>query len=236
VPALLFVILLALGPAIEAAAQQDEAPFEPAASAASTATVGAGPTADLRDAIARIDRSDFEDAIERGGDWRAAGLRDDAVFSLAAAFDAERAVRVLLARGFEVDALDVNGETALFAAASAGAGRTLSALLEAGADPDAVVRSRRAPGWTALFAATVAGRTEVVRLLVAAGAVVEVVDDHGRTPLFYASLHGQLAAAQLLLRRGADPRHADEAGRTPRSVAMALGQKALLHALGGGER
>lgn len=212
----------------DTAAQPVVAPVEPASSASSRWPLGVGATADLRDAIARVHRPAFEDAIERGGDWRGAGLPDDAVLSMAAAFDARRAVSTLLARGLTPDAFDLNGETALVAAAFAGAARSTTVLLESGADPNLVVRSRRAHGWTPLFAATVAGRLEVIRLLLAAGAEVDVADDHGRTPLLYAALHGQSAAALLLVRGGADPRRADEVGRTPLSVATSLGHRLVL--------
>lgn len=89
----------------------------------------------------------------------------------------------------------------LTAAAAAGDAAAVSALLAAGAKPDA----SDADGATALHWAADAGTVAAVRALLAGGAAVDAVDGDGATPLMYAALRGHADAATALLDAGADP-------------------------------
>lgn len=208
---------------------------------------GEGPGGALGRAIVFHDRDGFTEAIRDGADWRGAGLADDQVMSLAAAFDADAAVQLLSSRGVAVDALDGNGETALFAAVAGGAPAATQELLALGADPDRAVTSRRAPSWTPLFAAAADGHVEIVRTLLAAPrrvsqgdnpAATEVVmarldatDRYGRTALFYAVLHGQTEVVRVLIDAGAATDREDAGGDTVAGLARTLGRAAELEML-----
>lgn len=194
----------------------------------------ADPGQTLTAALATRDRAAFESAIVNGADGSATPVGPNFLLTVAAAFDAPMAIRTLVARGIRVDHIDSHGETALFAAAAAGADGAVAVLLELGADPGLAVHSGRAPQWTALFAASVSGHADVAgRLLAVPGArgLVNQVDRDGRTPLFHAALHGEVAVVALLLAADADSDAKDAGGETPRSIATKAGRRAVLNVM-----
>lgn len=75
------------------------------------------------------------------------------------------AIRELVARDVDVDALDRYGQTGLMLAARAGRADLVAALIEHGADLDVTAKF----GLSALMLAVVNGHAEVARLLVRAG-------------------------------------------------------------------
>jgi ankyrin repeat protein len=86
-------------------------------------------------------------------------------------FDATRAgdvgaLRTALAAGFDVDTVDLDGNSALMLAAYHGHAELVALLLEAGADVDRLNADDRSP----LAGAVFKGHVEVVNVLVAAGA------------------------------------------------------------------
>jgi ankyrin repeat protein len=112
-------------------------------------------------------------------------------------------VRMLLARGVQVDQRNKNGETALIVAFYGGrADRGCTqALLGAGAD----VNARDNEGQTALiWAARRIVDVELIRLLLAAGASVNARDKDGRTALMYAAQADYFDAVIVLLGAHAD--------------------------------
>ena len=87
----------------------------------------------------------------------------------------------------------------------------LSALLEAGMDPNQVDKY----GNTPLYWAAFKGYTKIVELLLKAGADPKHVNNNGNTPLYWAALEGYLKIVELLLKAGADPKHVNNNGNTP---------------------
>lgn len=75
------------------------------------------------------------------------------------------AIRELLGRGADVDALDRYGQTALMLAARAGGADVVAALIEGGADLNVTAKF----GLSALMLAVVNGHTAVALLLARAG-------------------------------------------------------------------
>lgn len=92
-------------------------------------------------------------------------------------------------------------EAALPEAAEAGHRDLVSALLAAGASPDA----REPGGATALHLACTWGHEDVVARLLAAGASVDVRDGERRTPLMLAAERGSVPCVRRLMDAGADP-------------------------------
>ncbi|KAJ3110365.1 hypothetical protein HDU96_006657 [Phlyctochytrium bullatum] len=155
-------------------------------------------------------------------------------------------VRHLLAIGANPNALH-DDETALHIASRRGASRTMTLLIEAGADVNAAGRYNRTPlqvacqmarvhvvrrlleagadveavdarGWTPLHDATWGRNVETVKVLLDAGACVNVGDKLGQTPLYVACQEGSLGLVELLLGAGADANAVDEQGMSPLHV------------------
>jgi ankyrin repeat protein len=88
-------------------------------------------------------------------------------------------LRLLIARGADVNAADEQGWTPLMLSVRTGKLAAVEALLEAGADPLACSLT----GATALHLAAVNGKTEVCKCLVRrAPAALQVLDGEGKTP------------------------------------------------------
>ena len=149
-----------------------------------------------------------------------------------------------------IDATDATGRTSLSWAAARNDYGSMTALLEAGADPQIADFESLTP----LTYAVAAGDVSTVNLLLSHGADIAVKDtysrsllhcacDHavdpallplliayglevnevgcrGNTPLFCASLHNQVSNALCLLEAGANPNIASVDGHTPFHVAL----------------
>ena len=130
------------------------------------------------------------------------------------------AVRALLARGADIDAVDAwRGQTPLMWAAAENHVPVMNLLLEAGA----VVDASSTGGFTALMFAVRQDARDALRLLVEAGAEVNVrmpdraAQAAGRAPatgslLGMAVAIGHYTAAAMLLEAGADPNARDGGG------------------------
>lgn len=150
-------------------------------------------------------------------------------------------MRVLLARGADVDAVDRFGSP-LASAASAGHAAAADLLLANGARVE-----RRSPGspvpWEGLplaQALTPAGeesrdlaarRTAVAGLLLEHDASLEERDGSGRTLLHWAAQNGDSARADFLLAHGADPDVADTKGFTALHRAVEEGHVGVARVL-----
>ena len=168
------------------------------------------------------------------------------------ALDASRAVALVARAGDKVRApLDKSGFTPLHYAAMAGLTEVVSALLAAGADPNAMLsgpmkfgKKFRGEAWGAsrepykgetplhesLFTDPQPVRKErdvlgVVRALLAAGADPNHADGYERTPLQLAARLGRDhdAITVALLEAGADPNITSDAGGSPLGNALVVG-------------
>ena len=109
------------------------------------------------------------------------------------------AVRALIARKVDVNAVGSDGTSALHWTVRSGDVETARLLIRAGAN----ARLANRLGVTPLSMATANGDAEMIRLLVDAGAEVNTPDIAGETPLMSAARSGVVAAVNLLLDKGA---------------------------------
>jgi len=105
----------------------------------------------------------------------------------------------------------------------------VSALLDAGVDPDAMI----ANGITPIMAASLRGGADIVARLVEAGASIDAANGFGSTPLQLAAQHGQVDVIGVLLAAGADvdARGDDPWSVTPLMEAARFGQSGVVAAL-----
>ncbi len=104
-------------------------------------------------------------------------------------------VGLLLERGADIAARDVNGRTALMYASTDDFGDTVELLLEAGADPNATDAGEV---WTPLMFAAGEGQMEVVRTLLDHGADAAMVDGDGDVAADHAVNRGHDEVAEVL--------------------------------------
>lgn len=134
-------------------------------------------------------------------------------------------VRVLLAQKADLEALDIDYETALCKAVKRGANSVVRALIKAGADANG-----RPLGWTTLMSAVSTGNLELAKVLVQAGADVSPETMWGGSALSIALYNGQETIATFLVDQGAAlPRN--EAGRRAAAVACRRGLHQLVRLL-----
>eukprot|EP01065_Artemidia_motanka_P003029 TRINITY_DN11432_c2_g1_i1.p1 TRINITY_DN11432_c2_g1~~TRINITY_DN11432_c2_g1_i1.p1 ORF type:complete len:606 (+),score=185.10 TRINITY_DN11432_c2_g1_i1:62-1819(+) len=147
----------------------------------------------------------------------------------ARAGDAARCRSLVAASADCVDSADSthNGFTALCWAAWEGHDAAVTALLDAGADPNA----RDNDGQTPLFNASWHGHLGCVSALICAGADPAISDRDGDTPLLASAKRGHYAVCQRLAMAGANPMQTDDEGRTARAVAVDAGHAALAQGL-----
>jgi ankyrin repeat protein len=157
------------------------------------------------------------------------------------------AIRLLIARGADLDARDFPDNAApLHFAAMHGDLETIGLLVEAGADVEGKGDDYEigVVGWTSCFRQV---REDVARYLLSHGATLSLwtaialdrIDDvrailvhspallaarmtrnhHRRTPLHHAAARNRLAIVQLLLKLGADPHATDATGATALTTA-----------------
>jgi len=159
-----------------------------------------------------------------------AGSYDD-FFSAVKRDDAE-AVRALLNRGFDANALSPTGEHGLIIGIRESSLKVVAALMER-PEIQVEVRNRNdesplmmaalkgltelcrqligrgadvnKPGWTPLHYAATNGHLEVMTLLLGEFAYLDATSPNGTTPLMMAAHYGTPLAVSLLLEAGADP-------------------------------
>lgn len=125
-------------------------------------------------------------------------------------------VRTLLAAGADANVCDEEGRTPLMVAAQVGVVSTLQALVEYGAEVDAVDEVKQQ---TALMSAIPLGYLPNIKCLIEAGADLNARDWEGNTALHYAVEHNYVYTVGVLLAAGADASLSNELGQSARDVA-----------------
>jgi ankyrin repeat protein len=133
----------------------------------------------------------------------------------------------VLKKGANIEAKDINGQTALVAATLAGHKNMVQMLLEKGANIEAKGRN----GQTALVAAALEGYKDIVQMLLEKGAKIEAKDIDGLTALIAATLPGRKDIVQSLLEKGANIEAKDNAGLTALITATLRGHKDIVKTL-----
>jgi ankyrin repeat protein len=110
--------------------------------------------------------------------------------------------------------------TPLYYAASFGLSYVVRALLEQGAEVDAMGGRL---GATAFHAAALRGHVKVMDILFQKGADVNKMDFIMKTPLDSAALVGNVEVIEYLLEHGADPKIRDDQGKTAHDWALISG-------------
>ena len=155
-------------------------------------------------------------------------------FEAAALGDEERARREIARDPGFVRARHALGWTPLHFAAFAGNLGVARALLDAGADVNAVAENpfRNTP----LQVSILTEQVDLARLLLSRGGDVKARQEKGFTALHEAAQTGNRRLALLLLEAGADPAAAADDGRTPVDVAREKGNQEIAALLAGPPR
>lgn len=178
----------------------------------------------------------IEKLLKAGADANEPGTQAETPLMTVARTGSVPAAKVLLAHGAKVDARETwRGETALMWAAAQQHPDMVKALVEAGADVNAmstVVKWERQTtaeprekwlppgGFTPLIFAAREGCTECAKVLIDAKANVNQADPDGITPLVNAIINGHYDVAMLLVDSGADPNLFDKTGRAALYAAV----------------
>lgn len=129
---------------------------------------------------------------------------------LAASKGSLECLKILLARGAEIDILDVKAQTPLFTAVSGGHYDCVKELLKAGASPSGSIYNNCSP----VLAAARDGKTNILQELLEYGAEANVRsklpewaanNTTSTGPLYLSAVYGHLECFRTLLLYGADP-------------------------------
>lgn len=235
----------------------------PATDAGEESSDGRAETIDLlgeKATNAEVERSDVQaeiiellpneatDADEESHDTRAA--RNNIVVSMEYA----ETVELLLEGKVDIEAKDVDGQTALYLAAKRGHKKIVKMLLERGADieakddneqtalylaalrdheqtvevllkKEADIETKDADGQTALHLAALGGCKKIVKMLLKKGADIEAKDAHGRTALHLAAFRGDEKTVEVLLANGADRKVKTNCDQTAFDLAILYGRE-----------
>lgn len=146
-----------------------------------------------------------------------AGAFDD--FFRAVRADNPGPVSELLQRGFDPNAHDESGQSALTLAVREGSDRVIEVLLKS---PQTDINARNYAGETALMLAALKGQLDLVRQLIARGAAVQ---QDGWNPLHYAATGPEPQVIDLLLERGATLEARSPNGTTALMMAARYGSE-----------
>lgn len=172
-------------------------------------------------------------------------------FFAAIEIDNDKAVSVLLQRGFDPNTLDAKGQHGLVMALRAKSLKVVDVLIKV-QGTNVEVRTRQdesplmlasllgftdicqqliardadvnKPGWTPLHYAATGGHTAVLRLLLENHAYIDASSPNESTPLMMAAMYGNAAAVKVLLEAGADSIIKNSLGLTAIDFARRAGR------------
>jgi len=139
---------------------------------------------------------------------------------VAASFDLEQVIYILLHRGENVGQVDDDGDTALHSAAIHMHERAAVALIKSGAPINVMAKD----GNTPLHSAAARGSEPIVKLLLLHGAEVQSCNKEGRTPLHRAAQFGHTETVRALIHAGASVNALDSDNRSPLHLAALAGE------------
>ena len=172
-----------------------------------------------------------------------AGSYDD--FFTAIKRDDPGTIKALLARGFDANTLDPQGQHGLYLAMREPSLKAAQVLIDwpktdvnilnvKGESPLmlAILKGQQdvaenlikkgadvnKTGWTPLHYAASSGQLSMISLLLENSAYIDAESPNGTTPLMMAAMYGTPAAVKLLLEEGADPQLKNQRGLTARHV------------------
>jgi ankyrin repeat protein len=147
------------------------------------------------------------------------------LLSAAESGDHAAAMRLVSAKGTNVNAAGPDGTTAIMYAASNDDLELVRALIKAGAN----VKLQNQLGTSAITEASILGSAPIVSALLKAGADVNFRNPDGETPLMAAARSGKLDAAKTLIDAGADVNAKETwGGQTALMWAAALSQAEMV--------
>ena len=153
----------------------------------------------LLDKVFEGDVEGVQAALDDGADPDAVGEPEGwSVLMRAVHKSTPEVIKLLVESGAQVNRLKKGGGSALLYAAEWGKLAAASALLEAGADPNAKSNVKEA----------------------SVGPTGQRGTSGGNCPIHAATWSGNVEMVKLLLEHGADPKKANEDGKTPRSIAV----------------
>jgi hypothetical protein len=132
----------------------------------------------------------------------------------------------LLAAGVNVNAVAVNGYTALNYAIWNKRLEMVCVLLDARADPNIPENN----GWTPLMRASDVGHPAMVSALIASGSMINQTDHRGWTALMWACIRNRVDCARILIDAGADITVRNNGGRTALDISSHLDIAQMLQA------
>jgi uncharacterized protein len=138
-------------------------------------------------------------------------------------------IKQLHQAGANLDQYSQEGNTPLLLSLYIKQPKAMSALLEAGADPNK--RNAKSNGNTPLIQACSLGNIEVVKQLIGTGADVNYPSAEGDYPIYFAIRSGNYQLVQLLVREGAHIEVRDETGRSPLQWALFYKNEELISIL-----
>lgn len=133
----------------------------------------------------------------------------------------------MIDNGCLVNAVNINGMSALYMSALRGDLTFVQILLEKNPDIDICTNAQESP----LYAACKHGHSEVAELLIEAGAYCNNCTIKGDTPLHSACRQGLTSVVKRLLQYNADTSQVNNEGCTPYNVAKKYGNHEIIQAL-----
>ena len=139
-------------------------------------------------------------------------------------------MKLLIACGSLVDAMDTSGRSVLLNAVDSSNNEGVRIILEAGANPNPKVPDglfRSSP----LVAASIGSKVEMIKLLIKFGAEIDATNPEGWTALQAVIKAQNVECANVLLAGGADPGYISKSGHSALTAAIIYNSHAVLKLL-----